>query len=228
MKKSLTRRRLDAFIEKATKDVEKKITNTDRAYLDLGCGGSPYTHLFRGWKRTGFDFAPRKGVDVVGDVHDLPFEDASFDLVFSTEVLEHASDPLLMLKEAYRILKPGGTIILTTRFIFPVHQAPYDHFRFTEYGLRHLFTEAAFLDVTLEADTTSLEAIGVQLDVLARNSQASKFSKAILYGFGWLFKHMPKLTKKEYGDMRRDNTVPLQNIMTSGYHVVAKKGSGEI
>jgi len=45
---------------------------------------------------------------VHGDAHALPFDDASFDVVYCRYILEHVADPLLVMKEALRVLKPGG------------------------------------------------------------------------------------------------------------------------
>jgi len=47
---------------------------------------------------------------VMGDVHELPFDDASFDVVYGRYILEHISNPPGALKEAYRVLRPNGKI----------------------------------------------------------------------------------------------------------------------
>ncbi len=55
----------------------------------------------------------RRGVTarlVVGDVHDLPFPDASFDVVHAHQVLQHVSDPVLALREMRRVCRPGGVV----------------------------------------------------------------------------------------------------------------------
>jgi len=222
-KRSLSRKRLDSFILEAAEQANQTFQQTGREYLDHGCGGSPYIDRFDGWKRIGMDFAERKGVDVVGDVQKLPFDDCRFDMVLSTEVLEHVAQPEIVIKEAHRVLKEGGMLILSTRFCYPIHQAPYDHFRYTSYGLKHLLMESGFTITTLKPDTSSLEALGVQLSVLARNSTASKLSKTVLYGLGWFLRNIPKLTREEYGDMRTNNTVPIPHIISNGYHVIAVK-----
>lgn len=50
----------------------------------------------------------------VGDLHHAPFDDASFDVVYAGEILEHTWEPNKMIRECYRILKPGGQLILDT------------------------------------------------------------------------------------------------------------------
>ncbi|MFH1493838.1 MAG: methyltransferase domain-containing protein [Pseudomonadota bacterium] len=65
----------------------------------------------------------------------LPFADASFDLVIIDSVLEHVPDPVALLKEGARVLKPGGRIFGDVPFLQPLHLAPHHYFNFTPYGL---------------------------------------------------------------------------------------------
>lgn len=74
---------------------------------------------------------------VFGDGASLPFRDACFDGVFCLEVLEHVPEPESVLKEITRVLKPGGYAWISMPFLYPLHDAPFDFQRFTEYGLRH-------------------------------------------------------------------------------------------
>ena len=76
-----------------------------------------------------------EGLSVLDDVADL---------VLCTEVLEHTKDPAFVIKELYRIAKQGGIVILTTPFVWPVHEAPNDYYRFTNFGLVHLLHQAGF------------------------------------------------------------------------------------
>jgi SAM-dependent methyltransferase len=77
--------------------------------------------------------------------HKIDYEDGSFSVVVTTKViLEHVSNPQLVLNELYRILKPGGKLFLIAPHIRRQHQAPYDYFRFTEYSLKMLLYKAGF------------------------------------------------------------------------------------
>ena len=87
------------------------------------------------------DIDPERNPDVVCDVCDMPFPDNSFDAVFLIEVLEHVHNPPKALSEIYRVLKPGGNLIFSVPFIFPLHDRPGDYFRYTKYGLKLLLSD---------------------------------------------------------------------------------------
>ncbi|MBC7249757.1 MAG: class I SAM-dependent methyltransferase [Anaerolineae bacterium] len=84
------------------------------------------------------DIAPTRNPDVVCDVCHVPFPENSFERVFLMEVLEHVYDPAQALAEIYRVLKPGGVLIFSVPFVFPLHDRPFDYFRFTKHGIELL------------------------------------------------------------------------------------------
>lgn len=77
----------------------------------------------------------------VADVHQLPCEDGVFDTVVMLEVLEHCREPAQALNECRRVLVNNGELLMSTRFLHPQHDAPYDYFRFTEGSLRYLLRD---------------------------------------------------------------------------------------
>jgi SAM-dependent methyltransferase len=77
--------------------------------------------------------------DVAADAHHLPFADASFDAVVSFNTFEHLSDPDRATAQIFRVLKPGGRLVVHTAFLQPVHEPPHHSYNITEYGLRHRF-----------------------------------------------------------------------------------------
>lgn len=123
---------------------------------DLGCGEAPFKQFFL---RTADQYI---GVDWAGSYHEtkadisadlnklLPIKSEVADTVVSISVLEHLCEPQTMLNEAFRILKPGGEMLLQVPWQWWIHEAPYDFFRYTPYGLKHLFEKAGFVDVSVE------------------------------------------------------------------------------
>jgi ubiquinone/menaquinone biosynthesis C-methylase UbiE len=69
------------------------------------------------------------------------------DAVLSTQVLEHVADPLSVLAEFFRVLKPDGRLWLTAPFVWYLHEEPYDYYRFTSHGLRFLLERAGFIEI---------------------------------------------------------------------------------
>jgi SAM-dependent methyltransferase len=118
--------------------------------LDAGSGQCRYKEFFRHARYTGVDSGRGEknwdytGLDVYADLEKLPFRDGVFDGTLCTQVLEHVSEPETILRELYRVTRPGGRLFLTAPQGFGEHQAPHDYFRFTRYGLRHLLEKTGW------------------------------------------------------------------------------------
>ncbi len=118
--------------------------------LDIGCGEQPLRSLFDGrvTEIVGVDHPgtlhPAESVGVFGSALALPFRSESFETALSFQVLEHVPEPETLLREAHRVLRPGGRLILTAPHIWNEHEIPHDYFRFTRYGLRYLLTKVGF------------------------------------------------------------------------------------
>lgn len=119
--------------------------------LDFGCGAKPYESLF-------LNVSKYIGTDIENESHDhsneiidfyydgttLPFENESFDSIFSSEVLEHVPDMEKSLKELNRVLKRDGQILITVPFSFPEHEMPFDFRRLTSGGIQKVLTDHGF------------------------------------------------------------------------------------
>lgn len=116
--------------------------------VDFGCGDMPYRCLWKDHllEYLGCDFADNESADVVinSNTGTLPLSGGSFDVAFSTQVLEHVVDPGLYLKECNRLLKPGGFLLLSTHGVWPYHPCPTDYWRWTSAGLKKIVSDAAF------------------------------------------------------------------------------------
>jgi SAM-dependent methyltransferase len=113
----------------------------------------------------GVDLRPGPGVDVVSPAAATPFAPGSFDMVVSTEMLEHDPRPWLTLEEVARVLRPGGHLLLTARGFdaytgYPEHPCPADYWRFNRSSFDVLITDAGLHIVELTMDS-GREAPGV-------------------------------------------------------------------
>lgn len=137
--------------------VEKYSERLKGSLLDFGCGTKPYEHLFLHVSEyTGVDFEGggndynNTKVDVYYDGETLPFCNAKFDCILGTEVIEHIFNPERILSELNRVLKPGGTLLITCPFLWPEHEQPWDYSRYTSFGIKYLLEKNGFEIVSQE------------------------------------------------------------------------------
>ncbi|MBU3663461.1 MAG: class I SAM-dependent methyltransferase [Bacteroidetes bacterium] len=116
--------------------------------LDIGCGNKPYFSLFKDKidAYVGCDIVQSSNncVDIVSEATNIPLEGNIFDTVFSTQTIEHIGDFQLMLNEAYRLAKNDGIFILAGPMYWPLHEEPYDFYRFTKHGFAFSLKKAGF------------------------------------------------------------------------------------
>jgi SAM-dependent methyltransferase len=103
--------------------------------LDYGCGVSPYRELFRTYHlsllRADVDPVEPDVLKINKYTGSLPLEDEAVEAVVSTQVLEHVADVRTYLREAWRVLQPGGRMLCTTHGAAILHRAPVDLRRWT-------------------------------------------------------------------------------------------------
>lgn len=212
MFKKITRGCLEEFLKKHS---------SDKKTLDIGSGGSLYGYDRFFPNRVTVDIDPARNPEVVADVHDLPFKDEEFDIILCIEVLEHVLDPRRAIAEMNRVLKVGGTLILTTRFVYPIHDAPNDYWRFTKYGLKELLKEWDVQELIPETRTFSALAVLFQRIAYQTKLRLNIITKLKLFFFAWTLNHMNWLLKNEYGDIKKE--MPETNILSSGYYLICIK-----
>jgi SAM-dependent methyltransferase len=94
--------------------------------------------IFNAGEHIGCDIQEGPGVDRIEDVHRLSFADESVGTVICLETLEHVRDPIRAVQEMHRVLRPGGVLAISSVMFFPVHEHPWDYWRFTPEGFESL------------------------------------------------------------------------------------------
>ena len=122
----------------------------EKEVLDIGGGGrftkwlAEYKDLFLNNNYRTFDFDKTTGADIVGDIHKIPLKNESVDAIICSSVLEHIEDPVIAIKEMYRILKLNGKLFVYVPSIYPYHarKGHYpDYWRFFDDTLRLMFKD---------------------------------------------------------------------------------------
>ncbi len=132
--------------------------------IDIGAGDAPYRELFDHVEYVTVDWGESLhpdagGSDLIASAEALPVADASFTAALLTQVLEHVAEPVAALREAHRILQPGGRLLLTAPLAWELHEAPHDYYRYTRYGLDHVISQAGFEQIEIAARSDSFTTL---------------------------------------------------------------------
>jgi len=158
-------------------------------------------------------------VDILCDIKNIPVADASFDAVLCIEVFEHLPDPISVLKELSRILRPGGILILTAPFTSVTHYSPLHFYSgFNKYFFDKYLKEFGFKDVNMICQGNFFAIVAQEirrLGLVAQrycNSALSVEDKKDLDG---TIKILEQLSNKDKGS---------NELLCFGYRMVAIKG----
>jgi len=117
--------------------------------LDAGSGPAPFRELFERVQyetadhlKNSYKYFPPT---YTCDLRNIPVENGRFDRVICTQVLEHVPDPVAVLAELSRVLKPEGDIWLSAPLFFEEHEGPRDFFRYTQWGFKRVAEEAGLV-----------------------------------------------------------------------------------
>lgn len=210
---SMTAPRQTAFVKKYA---------TDTLALNVGAGKMNFKEFFPNQKTLDVEVREGTDIDIVADAHDLSMiPDASYELVLLNEVLEHLHTPQKAIDEIHRVLKPGGLLLLTTRFIFPLHSSPIDYYRYTKYGLQHLMRAFDIVELTEEANT--METFAIMYQRIGRQTFTLGFRpfKLVWFILAAINRHLSWIITKQFSDGRY--SIEETNIFVSGYYVAARK-----
>ena len=206
--------------------------------LDVGAGSCPYRSLFAHCDYKAQDAAcledhqlrSHRGygtIDYYCDATAIPIPDQSVDVVLCTEVMEHVPEPIRVVREIGRILKPGGKLLLTAPLGSGIHQAPFHFYGgYTPYWYNKFLAEAGFENIQIEPNGGFYKHFGQECMRFSRmtfplNLDVNLFIK-LLWFPAWLLM-MPWLAIMAPLVCHFMDRLDKDKGFTIGYHVTAEK-----
>ena len=124
--------------------------------LDIGGRLQPYRPLLgaRVARYLGLDLRPTPMVNILARGEALPLRDDSFDLVICTQVLQYATDPPTLLREAHRVLRTGGYLFLSVPSV-SVQDSDQECWRFLPYALRQMLVAFPTVEIVPEGGSVA-------------------------------------------------------------------------
>jgi len=179
----------------------------------LNVGGGP----IRYGNEISLNLQPFVNVNVVGDAHNIPFEDNSFDSIICNAVLEHVPNPQRVVDEFIRVLKPGGLVYVEVPFLFFYHGYPNDYHRFTQHGLKNMLSDLDTVQFGITQGPVSALLLSLNhLLTLILPWSDTKLSKVYNGVFRWLFfpfKYIDKWLNKK----------SESHVLAGGFYILARK-----
>ena len=164
-------------------DVDRRVLEalaTAEKVVNVGCGDTGLPH----W--VNMDVVPGPRVNLVADAHQMPFKDGTVDGVLMKFVLEHVRDPIRVVAEIFRVLKPGGLFFATVPFVEPFHAAPEDHQRYTVDGFRRLCRDFDVAEAGVYYGPASA-LVEVLREFVAAFFDTEFLKKGVRFVAGWFF-----------------------------------------
>lgn len=182
---------MDLFLvkDRILSSLKEKLPEIGGVLLDVGCGQMPYKPLLMSSHSSiteyiGLDFANnpvhKNHPDITWVDGKIPLNEESIDCAISTEVFEHCSDPESVIKEIYRVLKPGGMLFFTVPFLWPLHEVPYDEYRYTPFSIERHLLNSGFSDIKIEALGGWDASLAQMLGLWVRRRPMGKRKRAVL------------------------------------------------
>ena len=205
--------------------------------LDMGAGSCPYRPLFAHCRYETQDFAGldddqlRYGgygrIDYRCDIASVPVADGSFDAILCTEVLEHVREPIEVVKEMARILKPGGRLMLTAPLGSGIHQEPYHYYGgYTPYWYQDFLGSVGFTQIRITANAGSFRFFAQEAIRFVQTTRPFKLGMPVPVQLLWLplwALLLPLLGLVIPVACRYLDRYDLEQRFTVGYHVTAIK-----
>jgi SAM-dependent methyltransferase len=171
-----------------------------------------------------------KREDVPADMHvDLYYRDLknipdeSYNVILCTGLLEHIPDPDRIIADMYRILKPGGRLIISASAVFSFHECPNNFFHFTPYGFRLLFKDWTRFDM-LRGASQPFETVGILIQRILLQCDIFPIFRPIIEGLAYSMRLFDRTIIKQYETREfRDSRSECETMLPSNMQAVVVK-----
>jgi len=158
-------------------------------------------------------------IDIISDVVSIPETDSKYDAILCTEVIEHIPKPIDAVKEFYRLLKPGGTLILTAPLCSLTHMAPYHFYSgFNRYFYISILSEIGFEIMEISSNGNYFDYICQELmrfpDILSKYCESMDITDEEKRSLSCVSRLLNKCSEMDNGS---------DDLVCFGYHILAKK-----
>jgi SAM-dependent methyltransferase len=175
-------------------------------------------------------YAVTKRKDKPADMHvDLYYEDLknieseSYEVILCTGLLEHIPDPQRIIDDFYRILKPGGRIIIGASAVFSFHECPNDFYHFTPFSFKLLFKKWDRFEM-LRGSSMPFKTISILLQRILIQCDTFPFIRPPIEVLVFILPWLDKLIYKQYDNYgpRTDDHL-IDSMLPSNMHAVVIK-----
>lgn len=223
-------KRHEAYKRQQKKLSRKKLADflfenrSHRRALNVGAGSQDVSLYFPNVMTQ--DLSPRRKADFVCDAADMKdvIVDNSFDIVLCLSVLEHTQQPEKVIQEMYRILTPGGVLLLSVPFVFPLHDCPHDYWRFTKYGLWLLLKQFEQVDITESMNTMeTCQYLFYRLSIYTTTKYIRRGARLLFRSLESLFSILKNALERQQTLSFDGQLIEESHLLVSDYYVVARK-----
>jgi SAM-dependent methyltransferase len=230
---TLGRTKLDLYIirtsiENSIKTILPRLKGT---LLDLGCGHMPYKPLFTSeqtavTKYIGLDLEDnpihKNKPDITWKEDKIPLDDETIDCAIATEVFEHCPDLKKVMSEINRVLKPDSLLFFTVPFFWPLHEVPYDEYRYTPFSLNRILMDSGFSNIELKPLGGWDASLAQMLGLWARRRPMNKWNRLFLSVL------LMPFVSLLYRSDKKLNTKFIESAMITGLSGTALKSNDHV
>lgn len=171
-----------------------------------------------------------KRPDVKADMHvDIHYEDVSkipsesYSVILCTGLLEHLPVPQKLIAEFYRILKPGGRLIIGASAVFSFHEGPENYFHFTPYGFRKLFEDWDHMEM-MRGASQPFETLGILMERINMQCDIFPPMRPVIWMMSKVMRFLDVFILCQYNAVNpRDRTTMTDSMLPSNMHAVVVK-----